>query len=159
MLLMHCRWCCNRGRQTSLVTAPSSTSSSFFSNSPVSNPASSTASATPPTLTSKAAELQQRLLVTLLTVVFYYYPSLMTTALSLFQCYRIDPVNAQAGQNSRLSGCTGMVMHMLCHCQCSSLFLPLVQGVQWHHSFSCCNKHAHCHQSQQQVQGCVLVLL
>ncbi|DBA86046.1 TPA: hypothetical protein ACH3X1_005573 [Trebouxia sp. C0004] len=35
-------------------------------------------------------ELQRRLLVTLLTVLFFYYPSLLTTILSLFACYRID---------------------------------------------------------------------
>ena len=40
---------------------------------------------------SKAAELKSRVRVTLLSVLFYYYPSLLTTILSLFACYRIDP--------------------------------------------------------------------
>ncbi|DBB05192.1 TPA: hypothetical protein ACH3X3_010435 [Trebouxia sp. C0006] len=35
-------------------------------------------------------ELKRRLLVTLVTVIFYYYPSLLSTSLSLFACYRID---------------------------------------------------------------------
>lgn len=35
-------------------------------------------------------ELKRWLLVTLLTVIFYYYPSLLSTSLSLFACYRID---------------------------------------------------------------------
>ena len=53
-------------------------------------------------------ELKRRLLVTLLTVVFCYYPSLLSTSLSLFACYRIDasypssavayPQNLQASQ-------------------------------------------------------------
>ena len=40
---------------------------------------------------TRAAELSSRMLVTLLSVLFYYYPSLLTTILSLFACYRIDP--------------------------------------------------------------------
>ena len=52
-----------------------------------------------PVLSSRPAELQRRLLVTLVTVIFYYYPSLLTTSLSLFACYRIDPLEAQMGQN------------------------------------------------------------
>ena len=32
-----------------------------------------------------------RLCVTVLSVIFYYYPSLLTTILSLFACYPIDP--------------------------------------------------------------------
>ena len=32
-----------------------------------------------------------RLCVMLLSVIFYYYPSLLTTILSLFACYSIDP--------------------------------------------------------------------
>ena len=40
---------------------------------------------------TQAAELSSRMLVTLLSVLFYYYPSLLTTILSLFACYRIDP--------------------------------------------------------------------
>ena len=40
---------------------------------------------------TRAAELNSRMLVTLLSVLFYYYPSLLTTILSLFACYRIDP--------------------------------------------------------------------
>lgn len=40
---------------------------------------------------TKAAELQSRMFVTLLSVLFYYYPSLLTTILSLFACYHIDP--------------------------------------------------------------------
>ena len=40
---------------------------------------------------TKASELNSRMLVTLLSVLFYYYPSLLTTILSLFACYRIDP--------------------------------------------------------------------
>lgn len=53
-------------------------------------------------------DLKRRLLVTLLTVIFYYYPSLLSTSLSLFACYRIDasypssavayPQNLQASQ-------------------------------------------------------------
>lgn len=39
------------------------------------------------------AELWRRLQVTLLEVTFYYYPSLLTTVLSLFSCFRIDPVD------------------------------------------------------------------
>ena len=48
---------------------------------------------------SKRADLRHRLLVTLLSTVFYYYPSVLTVALSLFQCYHIDPRSRQAGQN------------------------------------------------------------
>ena len=44
------------------------------------------------------AELQRRLRITALTVIFYYYPSVLTTALSLFQCYHIDPRSPQPGQ-------------------------------------------------------------
>ena len=44
------------------------------------------------------AELQRRLRITALTVIFYYYPSLLTTTLSLFQCYHIDPRRPQPGQ-------------------------------------------------------------
>ena len=40
---------------------------------------------------TRAAELNSRMLVTLLSVLFYYYPSLLTTILSLFACYHIDP--------------------------------------------------------------------
>lgn len=40
---------------------------------------------------TRLAELHNRLRVTLLSVLFYYYPSLLTTILSLFACYRIDP--------------------------------------------------------------------
>ena len=38
-------------------------------------------------------ELQRRLLVTLLSVLFYYYPSLLSTTLNLFACYRIDRID------------------------------------------------------------------
>ena len=34
--------------------------------------------------------LQRRMLVTLLVLVFYFYPSVLTTTLSLFTCYRLD---------------------------------------------------------------------
>lgn len=54
---------------------------------------------TAPLFSSRHAELRQRLLVTLVTVSFYYYPSLLTTSLSLFACYRIDPIQAQMGQS------------------------------------------------------------
>lgn len=47
---------------------------------------------------SKLAELKRRLLVALLTVTFYYYPSYLTTALSLFECYHIDPTSQQLEQ-------------------------------------------------------------
>ena len=60
-------------------------------------------------------ELKRRLLVTLLTVIFYYYPSLLSTSLSLFACYRIDasypssdvayPQNLQASQAMLLEFC------------------------------------------------------
>ena len=50
-------------------------------------------------LSSRHADLRQRLLVTLVTVSFYYYPSLLTTSLSLFACYRIDPIQAPMGQS------------------------------------------------------------
>ena len=158
---MHCRWCCNRDKQPSLVTATSSTSSSFFSTFPVTNPASSTGSAAAPVQTSKAVELQERLLVTLLTVVFYYYPSLMTTALSLFQCYRIDPVSAQAGQNYPQNA---KVWSCACSGTVSFPYAFLVLRSCKHHDslgfavahllpaakISCCNKLAHQYQSQQQ---------
>lgn len=52
-----------------------------------------------PLLSSRPAELRRRLLVTLVTVIFYYYPSLLTTTLSLFACYHIDPLEAQMGQS------------------------------------------------------------
>ena len=32
----------------------------------------------------------QRMLVMLLTLLFYYYPSMLTSTLSLFTCYRLD---------------------------------------------------------------------
>lgn len=32
----------------------------------------------------------RRMLVTLLTLLFYYYPSILTTTLSLYTCYRLD---------------------------------------------------------------------
>ena len=51
-----------------------------------------------PLLSLRPAELRRRLLVTFVTVIFYYYPSLLTTSLSLFACYRIDPLEAQMGQ-------------------------------------------------------------
>ncbi|DBA90089.1 TPA: hypothetical protein ACH3X1_003408 [Trebouxia sp. C0004] len=47
---------------------------------------------------SSSAELRRRLLITLLEVLFYYFPSLLTSTLSLFACYHIDPsgpANAQ----------------------------------------------------------------
>ena len=40
---------------------------------------------------TRLAELHNRLRITLLSVLFYYYPSVLTTILSLFACYRIDP--------------------------------------------------------------------
>ena len=43
---------------------------------------------------SSWAELKRRLLITLLEVLFYYYPSLLTTTLSLFACFHIDPAGA-----------------------------------------------------------------
>ena len=52
-----------------------------------------------PLLASRHAELRRRLLVTLVTVSFYCYPSLLTTSLSLFAYYRIDPLEAQMGQS------------------------------------------------------------
>ena len=38
------------------------------------------------------------MLVTLLSVLFFYYPSLLTTILSLFACYRIDPEVPAVGE-------------------------------------------------------------
>lgn len=38
--------------------------------------------------------LHRRLLVTLLLVLTYFFPSLLTAALSLFACYRIDRLTA-----------------------------------------------------------------
>ena len=40
---------------------------------------------------TRLAELHNRLRITVLSVLFYYYPSVLTTILSLFACYRIDP--------------------------------------------------------------------
>ena len=37
-------------------------------------------------------------MITLLEVLFYYYPSLLTTTLSLFACFRIDPASASNSQ-------------------------------------------------------------
>ena len=72
-----------------------------------------TPSAQPSALTAftrwqnKLAELKRRMLITLLCVVFYYYPSLLTTVLSLFSCYHIDPASPHANQlypqNARVS--------------------------------------------------------
>lgn len=45
---------------------------------------------------ARGRQLQNRLLVTLLTVLFYYYPSLLTTTLNLFACYRVDRVDANS---------------------------------------------------------------
>ena len=52
-------------------------------------------------------ELQRRLLVTLLSVLFFYYPSLLTTILSLFTCYRIDRSSPTGTypQFARVSAC------------------------------------------------------
>lgn len=56
---------------------------------------------------SKLADLRRRLLVTLLSVLFYYYPSLLTTVLSLFACFQIDPAKPTSNQvypqNARVS--------------------------------------------------------
>ena len=73
------------------LSASNSTSSNTGS-------ATSTSTATATAPLDKLKELKRRLLVTLLTVIFYYYPSLLTTALSLFECYHIDPVSPQNGQ-------------------------------------------------------------
>jgi len=35
-------------------------------------------------------ELQRRMLVTLLAVLFFYFPSIFTTTLAFFTCYRLD---------------------------------------------------------------------
>ena len=71
---------------------------------------------------SKGSSLQCRMLVTLLTVLFYYFPSILTTTLSLFTCYRLDrpatfanyPGNAQVSlhvamtvyENEGVNACT-----------------------------------------------------
>ena len=46
----------------------------------------------------RLADLRRRLLVTLLSVLFYYYPSLLTTVLSLFACFTIDPAKPSSSQ-------------------------------------------------------------
>lgn len=57
---------------------------------------SSVLAAQPPASVAQhsSAELKRRLLITLLEVLFYYYPSLLTTTLSLFACFHIDPADA-----------------------------------------------------------------
>ncbi|KAL0044981.1 hypothetical protein WJX82_004122 [Trebouxia sp. C0006] len=84
-------WLVRTQRQAQHVTMPPPNS--------LSNPSmpSTTISTLDPQ--SKRADLRHRLLVTLLSTVFYYYPSVHTVALSLFQCYHIDPRSRQAGQN------------------------------------------------------------
>ena len=47
---------------------------------------------------SSSAELRRRLLITLLEVLFYYFPSLLTTTLSLFACFHLDPVGPANAQ-------------------------------------------------------------
>ena len=117
-----CRWWCKPHKQLSSTTmpvlsAPNSTASNTSSATSI-----STATATAPQ--NKLKELKRRLLVTLLTVIFYYYPSLLTTALSLFECYHIDPVNPQEGQfypqNAQVGSAT-FILHkkFLCSCCCS----------------------------------------
>lgn len=81
-------------------TSSSTTTVLSTSTSSVSNASSATSTSGPSGTAShsKQAELKRRLLVTLLTVIFYYYPSLLTTALSLLECYHIDPVSLEEGQ-------------------------------------------------------------
>ena len=42
----------------------------------------------------RSAELKRRLLITFLEVTFFYYPSLLTTSLQIFACFRIDPAGS-----------------------------------------------------------------
>ena len=47
---------------------------------------------------TRLAELHNRLHITLLSVMFYYYPSVLTTTLSLFACYRIDAARSASDE-------------------------------------------------------------
>lgn len=93
----HCcrRWWCRPDLQSPLVTIPNSNPAS---SPPVSTNNAASGHTTVHPAKSKLAELKRRLLVALLTVTFYYYPSYLTTALSLFECYHIDPTSQQAEQ-------------------------------------------------------------
>ena len=85
------RWCWQvRRRSASIVRLPSS--AAHLTSSPVAG------AQQPPDPHGRSTDLPQRLLITLLTTVFYYYPSILTVALSLFQCYHIDPRSPQPSQ-------------------------------------------------------------
>ena len=45
------------------------------------------------------------MLITLLEVLFYYYPSLLTTTLSLFACFHIDPSGSANSQYHNAQVC------------------------------------------------------
>lgn len=93
------RWWWRPDPQAPLVTIPISSNPASSLSTSTSNAASghTTVRAVHPAK-SKLAELKRRLLVALLTVTFYYYPSYLTTALSLFECYHIDPTSQQLEQ-------------------------------------------------------------
>ena len=86
-MLSGCRWWIRPGNHVNLAALPTGP------------PANPTHNQTPIAPIKKREDLRQRLLITLLSTVFYYYPSLLTTALSLFQCYHIDPQSPQQGQH------------------------------------------------------------
>ncbi len=93
-------------------------------------------------------ELQRRLLVTLLSVLFFYYPSLLTTILSLFACYRIDPSSPTGAypQFARVSAC------LMCCTQVTKLAVHTCKPdhqVFWHILMLCFEvclvTNLHCH--------------
>ena len=48
------------------------------------------------------------MLITLLEVLFYYYPSLLTTTLSLFACFHIDPSGSANSQYHNAQVCASL---------------------------------------------------
>lgn len=85
------RWCARPTAQPRSGTGP-------ILAAPVVPSATATPAATGSAPSTKHAELPRRLMVTLLTTTFFYYPSLLTTSLSLFQCYHIDPTSQRPEQ-------------------------------------------------------------
>ena len=55
-----------------------------------------------------ASQLRRRMLITLLEVLFYYYPSLLTTTLSLFACFHIDPSGSANSQYHNAQVCASL---------------------------------------------------
>ena len=93
---------------------------------------------------NRLAELRRRMVVTALCVTFYFYPSLLTTVLSLFSCFRIDPSRPAANQLYPQNAEVSLFVSVSAQCLCLMLNVLMPNGQCLMSRIQCITPDAQC---------------